>query len=423
MRHVLPFAALLIAATTLPAQTAPAGDSAVTIGTRHTMRSRILNEDRPYWVYVPTAAGATRMPVIVLMDGDGHFHHTTGITTFLANQGRMPNAIVVAIPNTTDRTHDLTPPTRDTTFRTAGGADRTLAFITDELLPEIDRRYLTTKYRVLIGHSFGGLFALHTWLTHPDAFQAYISISPTFWWDRERYTDTLAARLARGALPRPSFYATMGGLEDPAQMVGTFQRAERVVRERAPATAPVRFAMLPNEDHGTTPHRSTYDGLEMIFRRYYVSPDSFVALGVDGLDRRYEEIKSLYGFPDRTPEVVLNTLGYQLLQDSTRRSQSLDAFRANVRRHPRSANTYDSLGDGYLALGVRELALVCFEASVTTARSFPTEGSVVSAADIMPVSLAKMRQVAQAIGGSAPDPAAIPDGVTAQCLRGETAAR
>ena len=42
--------------------------------------------------------------------GDGHFHHTTGTVNFLSRTGRIPEMIVVGIPNTTDRTRDLTPP-------------------------------------------------------------------------------------------------------------------------------------------------------------------------------------------------------------------------------------------------------------------------------------------------------------------------
>jgi len=422
MRHAARFACAIALAPSLAAQAAPQ-DSTIAIGTRHTLSSRILGEDRPYLVYQPAGPAGVRRPVLVLLDGDGHFHHTTGVVQFLADQGRMPPAYVVAVPNTADRTHDLTPATRDTGFATAGGADRMAQFLTDELLPEIERRYATAPFRVLIGHSFGGLFAANLWLTRPDAFQAYISISPSLWWDRERLTDSLAARMARAAAPAPWFYATMGGLEPADRMVAPFRRAEQVVRDGAPTMASVRFVLLPDDDHGSTPHRSTYDGLEAIFRQYRVPLDSFVALGIAGIDRRYGEVKARYGIPDGTPEVALNILGYQLLGDSAmaRRTQALDVFRTNVRRFPRSANPYDSLGDAYRALGQGEAALACFAAAVHTAQAHPREGTVVPSETIAPVSQGKMDEVARELGRTAWDPAAIPPAVVDQCLAGGAA--
>jgi len=162
---------------------------------------------------------------------------------------------------------------------------------------------------VPIGHSLGGLIAAYTLLARPEMFQAYIAISPSLWWDRERLTDSLVARLARGPQMQGWFYATMGGLEGEGGMIAPFHRFERAMREHAPATLESRFTVLPGEGHGSTPHRSTYDGLEMIFRQYRVPQDSFVALGVAGIDRRYAEMRARFGFPDRTPEVALNVLG------------------------------------------------------------------------------------------------------------------
>ena len=46
------------------------------IGTRHTLFSEILNEERKYWIYVPeTKAGekGKTYPVLYLLDGDSFF--------------------------------------------------------------------------------------------------------------------------------------------------------------------------------------------------------------------------------------------------------------------------------------------------------------------------------------------------------------
>jgi hypothetical protein len=417
----------LVGALPLAAQTSTPADSSITIGTAHHMRSAVLNEDRPYLIYEPPGPHGRSLPLIVLLDGDGHFHHTTGAIRFLMDQGRMPPVRVVAVPNTTDRTRDLTPDViSDTAQRTAtptaGGADRMLRFLSDELLPEVERTYGAAPYRVLIGHSFGGLVAAYTLLARPELFQAYIAISPSMWWDHERLIDSLAARLTRQPPLRGWFYATMGALEPADRMIAPFHRMEGVMREHAPATLEWRFTLLPGEDHGSTPHRSTYDGLETIFRPFRVPPDSFVALGIAGLDRRYAELRTRFGFPDRTPEAALNVLGYRLLADSqvSRRAQALEPLRENARRFPRAANTYDSMGDAFRALGQKEAALTCFAASVRMGRAFPDSGTVAVGSAIAPVSLGKMGEVARELGRPAWTPEAIPERVTAECLAGQT---
>jgi hypothetical protein len=363
--------------------------------------------------------------VVILLDGDVHFHHTTGAVRFLRDQGRMPPVRVIAVPNTSDRTRDLTPAViSDTALRTAaptaGGADRMLRFLADELLPEVERSYGRAPLRELVGHSFGGLFAEYAFLTRPEVFQAYIAISPSMSWDHERLTDSLVARLAREPRPHGWFYATMGALESADEMIAPFQRVERALREHAPGTLDWRFTVLAGEDHGSTPYRSTYDGLEAIFRAFLVPRDSAVALGIAGLDRRYAELRSRFGIPDGTPEVALNTLGFLLLAETqaSRRGEALDAFRENVRRFPRSANVYDSMGDGFRALGQREAALVCYAASVRTGRAFPDEGEVFTGSTIAPQSLGKMGVVARDLGRSAWTPEAIPERATADCLAG-----
>ncbi len=65
-----------------------------------------------------------------------------------------------------------------------GGANEFLAFIEDELKPEIaDRVAVDTTRQAIFGHSFGGLFVLHALFNRPDAFSTWIAISPAIWWE------------------------------------------------------------------------------------------------------------------------------------------------------------------------------------------------------------------------------------------------
>ena len=49
--------------------------------------------------------------------------------------------------------------------------------------PFIEARYRTGPRRVLAGESLAGLFVVDTFLGSPDAFDDYIAVSPSLWWD------------------------------------------------------------------------------------------------------------------------------------------------------------------------------------------------------------------------------------------------
>ena len=60
--------------------------------------------------------------------------------------------------------------------------------------------------------------------------------------------------------------------------------------------------------------------------------------------------------PEDFPEAQINVLGYFHLQ-AGRRDAAIQLFKLNTVAYPASANTYDSLGDAYLANGQTDLAL------------------------------------------------------------------
>ncbi|MBD0325483.1 MAG: alpha/beta hydrolase, partial [Pyrinomonadaceae bacterium] len=187
MRSTLALFALLLLSASAFAQAPPLYDAPA----RLTVKSAVLGEERAILVRTPPGyeRDGQRYPVLYMTDGDAHMLHTTGTVSFLARNNRMPEMIVVGIPNT-DRTRDLSPThvaqapgNPNARFPTSGGADKFLKFIETELIPHIESKYRTQPFRALAGHSLGGLFALHAMISRPELFNAYISVSPALQWD------------------------------------------------------------------------------------------------------------------------------------------------------------------------------------------------------------------------------------------------
>jgi hypothetical protein len=90
--------------------------------------------------------------------------------------------------------------------------------------------------------------------------------------------------------------------------------------------------------------------------------------GVDGVADYIDQLT--YTWPFHTDEVehpideaTINRLGYELLHGD-RVDDAIALFELNTRRFPTSANTWDSLGEGYMVKGDRERSIECYERSL-----------------------------------------------------------
>jgi hypothetical protein len=166
--------------------------------------SRVLGESRTIDITLPRDYASTteRYPVIVVLDGEFEQNIAASIARFYASTGMMPKTIVVGVRNT-HRTLDMTPPavtgfTPPPEVEQSGGAKKFLTFLGEELLPYLDKIYRTEPMRVLVGHSLGGLLALHAIDLRPGLFTAYVVMEPAVWWNNQREFADARAALARG---------------------------------------------------------------------------------------------------------------------------------------------------------------------------------------------------------------------------------
>lgn len=329
---------------------------AIILGQSASIQSAVLSVERPLLIYTPQGydQSAEAYPVLYLLDGQNHFLHASGVTQFLSRVGGMPEMIVVGvgnIPGPNGRGHNMTPPVTgsDPDRPNAGGGSDFLSFLRDELQPWVEGRYRTAPFRVLVGHSLGGLFVTQVLIEDPHAFQGYISISPSLWWDEGRYVTGATAIFEDRPDLKGALYMTMGN-EGGAMLAGAWSLTS-ILETSAPESFRWKWTHMPEETHGSIPHRSLYDGLEWLFDGWGPPNVNALALleaeeGLLELDAHYSDLSERLGYEVKIPERVLDRLASLWLQDG-RFEEGVRGLERNRELHPGSARVFNRLGDVY----------------------------------------------------------------------------
>lgn len=362
------FALLVLIASSVSAQ-APPGVTTLKIN------SAVLGEERTILVRVPPGyeTNKVRYPVIYMTDGNAHIGHTSSTVEFLARNGRMTEMIVVGIVNT-DRTRDLSPTHVTTTvagggsalqFPTSGGADKFIKFIETELIPEIEKRYRVHPYRILAGHSLGGLFAIHTMISRPELFNSYVAVSPALQWDNQvavkRAEDFFKARKEFPV----TLFMSLGN--EPGPIEDGFHQFKQVLERNPVKGLDWKAQVLDDEDHGSVVLHSHYLALRKVFDGWQIPRDrdsGQVSGDFKSVEEHYKKLSDKFKYNIPVPELLINQLGYQSLFRE-RFDEAITIFKTNVERYPESANVYDSLAEAYERSGKLELAAPLYEKAQT----------------------------------------------------------
>ena len=343
------------------------------------MRSDVLQEERSYWVYLPNSyqeGSKQRYPVLYLLDGNLHFHSVSGVVQFMSSgingNCQIPEMIVVAILNT-DRTRDLTPThtmigiagAEEPRLKSSGGGNAFLRFMQDELFPQIDSHFHTLPARILVGHSLGGLLAVHALLEQPDMFQAYVSMDPSLYWDNQLLAQHAKTKLKTIRKLRKTLY--ISSANSPALLNNNPIKMRRAIRKLVKTLEPaqsvnfrVGFQFFESEDHGSVPLLSLYHGLLFIFEDY--KPAGMESLAA--MKARFKRLSKRLGGDLLPGEGYVNGLGYTMLYGMKDVKKAIELFEYNISNFPHSANPYDSLGEAYMAKGDKPQAIKNYKKSL-----------------------------------------------------------
>ncbi|TDQ15074.1 hypothetical protein DFQ04_2960 [Algoriphagus boseongensis] len=345
----------------------------IVIGTKQQIHSDILNENREFWISLPDSyneegASYKRYPVLILLDGSAHFRSVTGMVNYMSSGAngnyRIPEMIVVGIQNV-DRRRDFTPDKIITVRENnSGGGDKFLGFLESELIPELEQKYRTDPFRILFGHSLGGLLATHAYLKENTLFQAFIAVDPSFGtWDEETMDKKLEAMPAQ-SFERFLYIATANWDKRNIRNRDRHVRFYESLNSKYEGELRAQLDYFEEENHGSVPVIAFYEGISSIFEGYGISYRDIKS--TDQLNRHFENISNRLSWDINPPEDLVNRIGYTLLQsrNEEEKSQALEFFILNTENFPKSYNAFDSLGEAYELLGNQEKALENYQKSL-----------------------------------------------------------
>ncbi|MTK53204.1 alpha/beta hydrolase-fold protein [Paludibacter sp.] len=242
----------------------------VTVTTGYSLKfhSNILNEDRTVMIALPEGyeKSTKKYPVLYMLDAQWNFNHTAQNLGWLSNSDikSIPQTIVVGLATGGDRReHDLTPTPGN--GHKGGGADSLYRFIKEELMPFVEKNYRTYNYRILGGVSYGGLFVMNAFVKDPLYFNAYLSLSPSMWWENNIMLDKTKELLTKSPEFPTRLYLTMAN-EGLSMGVDSL---DALLKKYAPKNFAWKFDKHPDEVHNTIHFKGIWDGMKFLLADWH----------------------------------------------------------------------------------------------------------------------------------------------------------
>lgn len=345
--------------------------SDIIIGATFEIESEILQQERSYQVYLPSSYEGDEFyiekqyPVLVLLDGQRLFHLVSGMVQSMSSGGteQIPEMIIIGV-SSYNRSQDFLPSNESS----ADGSILFKEFLEKELLPEIDMRYRTNHCRILVGHSYGGLFVVNTFLNESD-FNVYLAMDPSLWWDDELVIKKANEELTSRKNIPSSLY--IGQANNPfnegieaGRMGKAIQGFRRILEEQSLSSIKYQVDFFEKEDHFSIPLISLYEGLLFLFDGYKYPLNKMEKESPQAIQDHYLKLSKRFGGDLLPPGKLLNQVGQFLVQQENTQEAGLGLLQLNQHYYGNSYIPHHSLGVGYQLKGDRHLAIKHFKKSL-----------------------------------------------------------
>jgi predicted alpha/beta superfamily hydrolase len=261
--------------------TAMAQTQPLVYGWQTKLASDYLSECRTINIYLPEnyhQDDSSRYMTVYLPDGGTaeDFYHLSALLRYLSQPWikLVPPAIVVGIENT-QRRRDFTFAVENLDFlktmgidsqqfQQYGGSANYIRFLSEELMPYIQKNYRTNGQQMLIGESLAGLLATEILLKHTALFQYYVIISPSLWWGDVGLLQQSKAALNRLKLHNQSICIVVPDQNEDEHMFAVARELQQFLK--AYPSKQTTFIELSDETHATVLHEAVYRAMKTFYQ-------------------------------------------------------------------------------------------------------------------------------------------------------------
>jgi len=232
--------------------------------------STFLKQERRFMVDLPENYydNSLAYPTLYVIDGDFQFQHVSAIAKNLARMGKVPPMIVVgiALQGNADYVYRTTWPIKGE--RDYGGAQGFYQYIKNELVPHIDSQYRTNNNRIISGYSLGGLFTTYAMVQEHPPFNAFIAMSPSYWFDdysaEQNIANLIAEKFTKNKTPPAPLFLSIAN--EQGMGVDKVYNALTTLNIK---NWQITFEKYPEENHFSTALPALHDGLAFLFNDFY----------------------------------------------------------------------------------------------------------------------------------------------------------
>jgi CubicO group peptidase (beta-lactamase class C family) len=210
----------------------------------------------------------------------------------------------------------------------------------------------------------------------------YSTVEDLYLWDQALYTEKLLSPELKELMFKPGLSnyaygwvvrkAPLGAQDEPVTIIehGGGINGFNTLITRMPESK--NLIILLNNTGGTKLGEMSQKIAGILFGKAYKAPlrdiaetlfDTVMEKDVQTAIKQYRELKETQKDAYDFSEQQLNGLGYRLLQ-MKRVKDAIEIFKLNVEMFPQSFNTYDSLGEGYMENGDKNLAIQNYKKSL-----------------------------------------------------------
>jgi tetratricopeptide (TPR) repeat protein len=237
---------------------------------------------------------------------------------------------------------------------TSGGAETFRRFLSSELIPYIDASYRTHPFRILVGHSLGGLFAVETLSRSPDLFQTTIALSPSLY--RNQFEWLKKAEKFFDKYSSLKHFLFISGEKKDEEQTRYLDKFKDLMKTKAPKDFVYEYRYFPEEDHGSVAFPGLYSNLKHLFQGWSFPGEAWEK-GPNKVKEHFNFLSERFGYSVPIAKEFL--IGHALhgLRRHNAPDEAIRLLEFCLTLYPNSAESYEGLGEAYVKKGVREKAI------------------------------------------------------------------